>query len=1086
MQDAGSATVPTSKVVPPALPEALLERPALDHRITEACRRQVTLVVAPAGFAKTTSVAAALDPVRRVAWYRLDPGDRTLSRLVRGLVDALRLRVPELGADALVGPSTGLGPDAGSNERTRALATAAALAEALAATGRDDVVLVLDDLHEIEGAEGALALVEALCRSGPCHLVLASRTAVPFPLDRLRGQGQLAEIGPHELAFTPHEVTAVLASLGADAPAEAAEVARLTGGWPAGVRLAGEALLAAPAAGRGDVLARLGRQRGALQRYLLHEVLDGEPPAWRVLLQALTAVAEADAALCAQLLGADTEVDLDDLERRALFLQPGSRPGWVRLTPLVREALQDGLDPAALQRLREVALDWFAAAGHGCEAIAVAVDLAQPERLLATLEAHGTGALHAGRADLVLQGSAALDSQRWSPRLQLLVGEALQMSGAWDDALVQLQRAADDDGALPAAHAWRAGLIHYLRGDLHEAVKVFQRAVRDGGAVADEALLAAWESAVHWRQGDVGGAAASAGHALQLATAAGDPQALAAAHISLAMVAAAQGDRRANDSHYLQALSWAERAGDALQTIRIRTNRSSFFLEEGAAEEAVAEATMAVRLADLTGYSSFHALALTNRSESLVMLGRLDEAHTDLRAAQAIEQRLRSLDVRYPVLQLGDLYRLRGDRSLARAAYQETLTLSEETDDLQSLVPALSGLARVLVDDEPARARELAERAVAIGSGIAHPAALLALARVELAGGDRAAATAHATSACEEAMTRRDRPAIAEALEIRALCVPDRTRALQLMEEAKGVWQELDNPIGLLRALLGSAWLMGGTEGELLAAHAEQELRARGAHGAVADVPAAPAGRRPIEVDCLGGFRVVRDGAVVPVTEWQSRKARDLLKILVARRGRAVPRETLMDCLWPDEPPERLGNRLSVALSTVRGILDPDKAHANDWFVRADQTAVSLDADHVMVDVEHFLTGAERGLELLRQGRGEEGLALLAAVEPRYRGDFLEEDLYEDWAADLREQARAVYVAVLRALADAAVAAGDPDGAVRRQLRLLERDPYDEAAHLDLVRTLETGGRHGEARRHYTIYTVRMRELDLEAASFPT
>jgi DNA-binding SARP family transcriptional activator len=206
----------------------------------------------------------------------------------------------------------------------------------------------------------------------------------------------------------------------------------------------------------------------------------------------------------------------------------------------------------------------------------------------------------------------------------------------------------------------------------------------------------------------------------------------------------------------------------------------------------------------------------------------------------------------------------------------------------------------------------------------------------------------------------------------------------------------------------------------------------------------------------------------------------------VARRGRAVPRETLMDCLWPDEPPKRLGNRLSVALSTVRGILDPDRAHANDWFVRADQTAVSLDADHVMVDVEHFLTGAERGLELLRQGRGEEGLALLAAVEPRYRGDFLEEDLYEDWAADLREQARAVYVAVLRALADAAVAAGDPDGAVRRQLRLLERDPYDEAAHLDLVRTLETGGRHGEARRHYTIYTVRMRELDLEAASFPT
>jgi DNA-binding response OmpR family regulator len=88
--------------------------------------------------------------------------------------------------------------------------------------------------------------------------------------------------------------------------------------------------------------------------------------------------------------------------------------------------------------------------------------------------------------------------------------------------------------------------------------------------------------------------------------------------------------------------------------------------------------------------------------------------------------------------------------------------------------------------------------------------------------------------------------------------------------------------------------------------------------------------RDPVRIQALGGFRVVRAGEPVPVQEWQSRKARELLKVLVARRGHAVPREALMEALWPDEDPARLSNRLSVALSTVRTVLDPVRRYAPD------------------------------------------------------------------------------------------------------------------------------------------------------------
>ncbi len=120
--------------------------------------------------------------------------------------------------------------------------------------------------------------------------------------------------------------------------------------------------------------------------------------------------------------------------------------------------------------------------------------------------------------------------------------------------------------------------------------------------------------------------------------------------------------------------------------------------------------------------------------------------------------------------------------------------------------------------------------------------------------------------------------------------------------------------------------------------------------------------------------------------------------------------------------------------------------------------------------------------------RGDAGSArrALEAAEGRYGGEFLEEDPYEDWAVGLREEAQAAYISVTRLLADASAGTGDADGATRYFLRILERDAYDEAAHLGLVGALLAAGRHGEARRRYGIYADRMEEMGVEAAPFPT
>ncbi len=240
-----------------------------------------------------------------------------------------------------------------------------------------------------------------------------------------------------------------------------------------------------------------------------------------------------------------------------------------------------------------------------------------------------------------------------------------------------------------------------------------------------------------------------------------------------------------------------------------------------------------------------------------------------------------------------------------------------------------------------------------------------------------------------------------------------------------------------------------------------------------------------LAIRSLGAFRVFRGGDLVPLTAWQSKKARTLLKILVARRGRSTTRDYLMEALWPQENPGVVARRLSVALATVRAVLDPEKTHPPDHFVIGDKDAIRLELAALPVDVEAFLAAAADGLARYGEGDAGEAEVQLAAAERAYEGDFLEEDRYEDWATPLREEARTTYISLLRALAALAEASGQPDDAVRRYLRILEMDPWDEGAHLALVGTMERAGRHGEARRRYTAYASRMKEIGVPVAPFP-
>ena len=1073
----------SSKLLVPRSPPDALRREHLLAALDGAATRRLTTVVAGTGYGKSSLVADwATD--RAAAWYTVDRADRDPRVLAAGLTMALRVRTPGLTVD----PAVLAGGSPSDDEHAAGLAgfIAASLSEQL----RSDVVLVVDDAHELDGSHSA-ALLAALCRHAPpeLHLVLVSQSDAPFPIARLRAQGQVLDLGGADLAFSLPETAALLAVAlpGGDAVGLADAVHAVTSGWPAAVRMAAATLQGRAPEHRRSALDHLSHPGSPLADLLAEEVFRALPADELDLVRTACGLDRFSIELL-DAMGVPATASVPRLARAAVVIQEEAEPGWFAVPPLVRTYVLDHLardDDRAIVRERAArGAAWLERRHAHREALDLLLSVGDAEAVADHVTRNGRALVAAGAAGAVLR---AIDTLTPQQRAALIAPEieARFASGDWDGVAAAVGRF--PPGVLPPVVALRAGLVLYLRGRIHDAVATYDRfaAAADAGERALVATIHAYRSAAHWLLGESAACRADAAIAMSMADECADDAALAAAHTVAAMIAAIDGDRSSNQVHYVRALAHAEAAGDVLQIIRIRTNRGSRAIEEGSYVEALAELDLAVDLAERSGYQSFAALAFSNRGEAHLRLGRVDEAVRDLQAAVSRYVLLGSRMRSYPLAHLGDLHRLRGERAQSQAALEEGLRLAEESSDVQGLVPSLVGLAELQIDDDPDAAAAYVARALTIEPSLQRARALwigglLATRRGER---DEAAQAARALGAIGS--ERRDRMATAWSIELRAvLSTPADARGL--LDEALDMWRSMGEPVGEARVLVALARV---GEDDAAAAHLDaaaaivQRLGARSLSDAIDEQRRRlhELGTQPVRIVTLGGLRVSLDGGPVPPSAWQSRKARDLLKLLVSRLGRPISREQVCELLWPDEPGERRSSRLSVTLSTLRGVLDPGKAHDADAFVAADRDHLWLVLGTVEVDVVRFTAAAERAL-----AERTPTIDALAAAEALYAGEFLDDDPYADWAVGTREEARALYLRVAQRLAEALDAAGDLDRAGHLYLRLLQRDPYDEAVHLALVRVLDRAGHRGEARRAYRTYTARMTDLDVEPAPYPT
>lgn len=377
------STVSTKLLVPETI-SPLVIRPELMARFDQGLQRRLTLVVAPAGYGKTTSTAMWLHSLHeresaihgapaattRTAWYALDEEDDEASTFFTRFVAVIDAAVPKQLAPLATGLSI--------QELTRGQ-LAHLLAEACLKLP-EPVVLVLDDYHLITDPE-IHATIEFLVRYAwsKLHLVIVTRHDPPLPIPRLRARREVFEIRSTTLRLSEEETTRFVESR-LDPPPPAAFITLLherTEGWITGIQLA------VAAAYERDDLSQFAldfQHHGSVHvmDYLFDELLDRASEEIKEFLLKTSLLARFNVDLAAFVLqteAAACRCIIEQLRRQNLFVVAlDTEQTWVRyhrqFQAMLASRAQIMFGVGFASRIRLAAASWLTEHGWIDEALA--------------------------------------------------------------------------------------------------------------------------------------------------------------------------------------------------------------------------------------------------------------------------------------------------------------------------------------------------------------------------------------------------------------------------------------------------------------------------------------------------------------------------------------------------------------------------------------------------------------------------------------------------------------------------------------------------------------------------------------------
>ncbi len=1071
--DVSGLPIHGAKIHRPLLPPDTLSRERLNGWLDIHAAGRIVLIVAEAGFGKTTLLADwSRRTDRRCLWYRLERDDRDWLGFVRHVVGSGRET-----DDEFMPRTLRLLNDMGPGGPTRDTVVESFLTElaAEAAAEPHGITLILDDYHAVDGDDEVVPVVRGLLeRAGDgLTVIISTRSNPALPLGRFRARGGVARLEGEELCFALDETERLFR----DAyqrplePDVVEDLVHRTDGWPAALRLVRSAIEERTQHETRAFIRELSGARGELHDFLAEEVVGSLAPELQHFLMR-TAILDAVDPRAVVVVDPPSAAHLPERVARAEALGLLGRPDHEsphRFHPLVRDFLQARLvSEIGPDRLREMHLevgrhfegvDWRISATHysrGGDQPSVdrvvdgAVDQILAEGCFAEAEAFVADD-HYGNARviaLILRSRAEIgrgDIETATELARLAVDRA-KASGDGRVGLTLLNLA-----TLLALGGPQQAAVDTATEALAFTLTPSQRDVA-------QALLALWDAA---HAGDLGLIGRVLRRLAERQTEARQFHYAAVTRLNLSLV-----------------LFWK---GDANEALRAANDAEALFLSSSGSAELAAVAAA--------------------RARALAHLGRMDDARATLEAAAHDDNEIR----RYEVLVEGALtHCMYGDLSEAEA----WLDGAGPPDNHRSILlgPWAMAAAEIAVrkGDLEAATTHVAELS-AHGLG-ADAATLLRTeilrARIALRCGQDAAE--HLSRAMALAEQQRSRLGRSMTMLLRAVASsgpiggavtglrPSDLPVLSLLAEELSTRLHRLTPEALATvsgqvALRPARWrgsllesaIGGGPSAQdaaklLIQAGTRQELEqlrsAATQHRHLRESAAALARQiaPQIQIHDLGPVALTIGHQQLPGHRIR-RRVLALLCFLVSRPTMAASRDEVLDQLWPDLSPETSVNSLNQTIYFLRRVIELDYREGfSAGYVRFDGETVSLDPSLVSCT-------SYQCRDLVAQARrGDRGA--VRALAAMYVGRFALDFAYEEWATAYRENLHAAVLGVLERAIDDLRARGELDEAVELAQRALELEPGSDEFELTLLRLYRATGQHAAAAEQYAHYSTTLRE----------
>lgn len=198
-----------------------------------------------------------------------------------------------------------------------------------------------------------------------------------------------------------------------------------------------------------------------------------------------------------------------------------------------------------------------------------------------------------------------------------------------------------------------------------------------------------------------------------------------------------------------------------------------------------------------------------------------------------------------------------------------------------------------------------------------------------------------------------------------------------------------------------------------------------------------------LQVYYFGNFRVVAGGK--RIDHFVCHKGKEILAYLLFMPNHSAFRDELMEKFWPDCSTEQARNSLNVAVHKMRKLLG--KAAPGIKFIQFKDDRYYINPDiEIQTDIQRFLAHYRNA-----QQEGDGMLKEYQSAAECYAGDFMEEDLYEEWTVEYREQFREMYMQTLERLSHFYCMNGKPLTAITLAERILRNDSTREPAHRRLM-----------------------------------